>query len=283
LVRVGWIPDSHVGEAPGIGARLTEMVVDLVEVRGCSRVFLGGDNTWGWDAIPHRMKPENVDAFWSLVRDSGYLESCHAIPGNHDTCLWVWRWRSPKRYSGFPHEVRLNGLTCLLLSTVGPGWEPAGDEYYDMQAARSWIPYRDLLWLERALREAVVDRGDVVLVFHHHPTYNLGVAGAAFTDGNYEEENLYWVAINWRKIHSTLAARAPLVTLCGHIWPDADGYVTADSVYYVYKRHTYDAAADAVTTYQYVDVDPATRTVRVVSVDYATKAETTILEATLAT
>lgn len=178
MVRIGWLSDSHIDPIleTGAGEKLTIDIISLFEEYEVSKLFFNGDAVYDSDDFNDsdysHSRPVYYDRFWELVDNSGYGDRLICTPGNHDVPLQYFL-ESDDR-AQLRHKEIYDGVTVLMMNTVGPGWVSGSPE-----AGYGWttgyVPYSDLRWLD----DELVAAGDDTKVVYFHQSCLANTRGSA--------------------------------------------------------------------------------------------------------
>jgi hypothetical protein len=281
--RLGWMSDSHIDPTSdaGAGSGLTDDIVDLFERRDVDHIYFNGDAVFQAGAFSDgeyaHSTPEYYDRFWRLVDNSGYGDRMVVTPGNHDVPLQYFLESDDRAHLRYKHRYSDDGVTVLMVNTVGPGWVSGGQE-----AGYGWtngyVPYKQLRWLDEELAAAGDDAK--LVFFHHHAWLTPGDPLASSDTDTQTIDQLYWVCRNYRAIHNVLSSHDKVVCPQAHTAQFAtEGSSCVDGVHYLYKKHYYNVRNGGLTTYAYIHANADS--CRVTTIDHDTREKNVILETRL--
>jgi len=294
MVKIGYPADPHYPESDS-EVDYESNVSYLYNTVNTDIAIWGGDQMNGAeDEYPHFTEQELRD-FWNMVeRAAGTLENTYAVPGNHDIPVPKYEEIS-REYIGSradtPQKIEpVDGVTCLMIDTQGPGSVQGG--YGGVGLTTGYVPYRQLVWLRDEL-QAAHSRGDICLVFGHspvwfadsstssrtqHPVVNLGgsidarreVTGYATEEGTIAHS--YFVAQNYHRVREVLEANGPAIYFSGHDYADYFGAeLVGNGFYHCWQEHYYNDQNELLS---YVEADPSTGQVDWYQVDPNAATET---------
>lgn len=114
------------------------------------------------------------------------------------------------------------------------------------------------------------------MILPHHPTFF--VDDDAFpgysSDGQLREKNLYWMCLNYRRLHESFSSY-PIVVPFTHLHQfDSEDSYEYDDATYAWKDHYYRIFDDSVTTFGVIDADETG--VTITTIDHATGDRTVV-------
>lgn len=296
--RIGFPADWHYPDNYS-DSTFAEDIDHLYNTKGCDVVIHGGDQMGGSNGAPPHFQEQDLRDFWNLVDSNGDLSKTYATPGNHDIPVPYYE-RISREYIGAraatPQKIQpVDGVTCLIFSTVGPGgvqggWSGVGQDY-------RYVPTREFDWLYSELQDAH-SRGDIVLLFTHaslwfgqssalteyHPETPFSSLDEAtmWTD---QERQFYFVTNDFADVMDLLTDQSPVCVFhgdsahpgtTGSSYEDYVNVLNAD-VYHTWQDHWANGGSSPTTT-SYIDVDTSTGQVVYKTIQHSDKTETTVMD-----
>lgn len=250
MVHIGWIQDTHTaGNGWGAQQALVEDYDYLATTKGVEAIYHGGDvaHTDNPGSPPH-VEPGAYDRFFELINqtaDPSLLK--RLVPGNHDVPLSTFLAADERCVLRDRLDYPSDNLTVLFLNTQATGFVTGSAGANDQGGVGTEVvrvPYRDVQWLDREIRDARA-QGHAVLVMPHAaltPIPSAPYDRVTGYRGQLDGKSLYNIVTNHHDVHGVLASHAAdganIVVPVSHLYQTAgEGNETIDGVHYVYKKH----------------------------------------------
>ena len=191
----------------------------LLNVKNVDILVLLGDQTATdptYQNDPEEAKSQ-VEGFWDDLFSGFDLSRVFSVPGNHDSPPELWyQFSADKARHLCPFHINEGVVDVFLLCTHPPGYLYGYTGEYSYTQSRGLIIGKDLLWLERKLKESKV-KGHIKIIFTHHAIYRGGFYQIDGWDGLITGASFYNVILNVIDTEKVLKDNAPVISCIGHI------------------------------------------------------------------